>query len=220
MLDALRRGATTVVLDDGSLGLLPEQWLARHGIVLRLGVAHEGRLRFSRSQAPLLDALASAEAGGGAVRVDDAFAAWRREASLSEGPAGAVAPVDPPASFLGELRAYQRVGLGWLRSLERAGLGGLLADDMGLGKTVQVLAHLAGRADRARASLVVAPRSLLFNWKREAARFAPHLRRARSHRPGSPRRPGPTSPSTTWCSPPTARCAATPTPSRRSASTT
>jgi superfamily II DNA or RNA helicase len=176
VLEALRRGATSVVLDDGSLGLLPEQWLARHGIVLRLGVAHEGRLRFSRSQAPLLHALASAEAGGETVSVDDAFAAWRREASLTEGAEGAVAPADPPESFLGELRGYQRVGLGWLRSLERAKLGGLLADDMGLGKTVQVLAHLAGRAGRGRASLVVAPRSLLFNWKREVSRFAPHLR--------------------------------------------
>ncbi len=168
VLEALRRGATAVVLDDGSLGLLPEEWLARHGIVLRLGVAHEGRVRFSRSQAPLLHALAAAEP---LVRRDAEV-----ERALAAVAAGtAVAPADPPEGFCGELRAYQREGLGWLRALSRSGLGGLLADDMGLGKTVQVLAHLAGY-QAARPSLVVAPRSLIFNWKREAARFAPRLR--------------------------------------------
>ncbi len=176
VLDALRRGVSAVVLGDGSLGLLPEKWLARYGIVLRLGVAHEGGLRFKPSQAPMLAELADAgppEGVEGRVLVDDAFAARRREA-LEAGGVRAV-PEEPPAAFQGDLRSYQRAGLGWLRALERAGLGGLLADEMGLGKTVQVLAHMAGR-DARRPSLVVAPRSLVFNWKREASRFAPHLR--------------------------------------------
>ncbi len=179
VLAALRRGVNAVVLDDGSLGLLPDEWLARHGIVLRLGVAHEGRLRFSRSQAPLLETLAAGDpSSAGAlpvsVRFDEVFEARRREALAAEGALGDGTAEAPPERFTGELRAYQRAGLGWLRFLERVGLGGLLADDMGLGKTVQVLAHLAAR--RGRPSLVVAPRSLIFNWKREVARFAPHLR--------------------------------------------
>jgi SNF2 family DNA or RNA helicase len=81
------------------------------------------------------------------------------------------------------LRGYQREGLGWLFFLQRFGFGGCLADDMGLGKTIQVLALLearrAGRSaddgDSPRPSLVVVPRSLIFHWKREAARFAPNL---------------------------------------------
>ena len=169
VLAALRRGDNVVVLDDGTVGLLPEAWLARHGLVLRLGALHEGRLRFAPSQVPLLEALA---AGEPRVRVDDAFA--RAQAAFAELGGGAGADGAPPPGFRGELRGYQREGLGWLRAVDRAGLGGLLADDMGLGKTVQVLAHLAGR--RGRTSLVVAPRSLIFNWKREAARFAPALR--------------------------------------------
>jgi superfamily II DNA or RNA helicase len=169
VLEALRRGAATVVLDDGSLGLLPEEWLARHGIVLRLGTTHEGRVRFSRSQAPLLEALAADEPR---VRADEDF--WRARAPR-EAPRTGDREEPVPAAFRGELRGYQREGLGWLRRLELSGLGGLLADDMGLGKTVQVLAHLSGRR-RERPSLVVAPRSLVFNWKRETARFAPHLR--------------------------------------------
>ena len=81
--------------------------------------------------------------------------------------------------FQGELRAYQREGLGWLRFLERFGFGGCLADDMGLGKTVQVLAALAGRraaSPQPPPSLVIVPRSIVFNWLREAARFAPTLK--------------------------------------------
>jgi SNF2 family DNA or RNA helicase len=81
---------------------------------------------------------------------------------------------DPPAAFQGELRGYQREGLGWLHFLRKFGFGGCLADDMGLGKTVQVLAHLAGR--RRGSTLIVVPRSLVFNWKQEAARFAPKLK--------------------------------------------
>ena len=76
-------------------------------------------------------------------------------------------------SFAGTLRPYQRLGLAWLRALHDAGLGGLLADEMGLGKTVQVLAFLdelrAAGALAAAPALVVAPRSVVGNWQREAA---------------------------------------------------
>jgi superfamily II DNA or RNA helicase len=184
VLDALRRGQRFVTLDDGTLGVLPEAWLAQHGlVVLRLGASHEGRIRFARSQAPLLAELASGEPSHRALTFDRTFAEVR--AALAED--SAVAPADPPPGFLGELRGYQRAGLGWLQALTRTGLGGLLADDMGLGKTVQILAHLAGR--RGRPSLIVAPRSLVFNWKREAARFTPGLR-VLDHTGGDRRPPG------------------------------
>jgi SNF2 family DNA or RNA helicase len=87
---------------------------------------------------------------------------------------------DAPPTFRGTLRDYQREALGWMRFLRDFGFGGCLADDMGLGKTVMVLAMLeARRLDSTRPhrpSLVVLPRSLLFNWISEAARFAPQLR--------------------------------------------
>ena len=91
---------------------------------------------------------------------------------------------DPAGGFLGELRDYQRDGLGWLEFLQRFGFGGCLADDMGLGKTIQVLALLEGRREIRRndaensppPALVVVPRSLVFHWKGEAARFTPNLR--------------------------------------------
>ena len=86
--------------------------------------------------------------------------------------------IDPPAGLGLELRQYQIEGLAWLQFLREQNLAGILADDMGLGKTAQTLAHLllekqAGRLDRP--ALIVLPTSLIFNWKNEAARFAPGL---------------------------------------------
>ena len=86
-----------------------------------------------------------------------------------------VEAVDAGASFEGRLRDYQREGLGWLRFIRRFGFGGCLADDMGLGKTIQVLA-LLDSDERQGPALIVAPRSLVFNWMQEAARFSPRLR--------------------------------------------
>jgi superfamily II DNA or RNA helicase len=87
-------------------------------------------------------------------------------------------PTALPAWFAARLRPYQQLGVDWLQMLARAGFGGVLADDMGLGKTVQLLAHLAvekeaGRLERP--ALVVAPTSVLANWRAEAERFAPDL---------------------------------------------
>ncbi len=81
--------------------------------------------------------------------------------------------VEPPNEFVGQLRPYQQRGLSWMAFLQSLGLGGILADDMGLGKTVQMLALLA-HPDSGR-TLLICPMSLVGNWQREAARFAPKL---------------------------------------------
>ncbi len=87
--------------------------------------------------------------------------------------------VKVPKEFKGELRPYQLDGLSWLQFLREYEFGGILADDMGLGKTVQALSHItlekiSGRMKNP--SLVVAPTSLMFNWRMEAERFSPHLK--------------------------------------------
>ena len=89
-----------------------------------------------------------------------------------------ISHIDPPVGLGLELRHYQTEGIAWLQFLRAQKLSGILADDMGLGKTAQTLAHLllekeGGRLDRP--ALVVLPTSLIFNWKNEAARFAPGL---------------------------------------------
>jgi SNF2 family DNA or RNA helicase len=121
----------------------------------------------------LLDALLAAQP---AVDWDEGFARAREALQRFEG----VRPEDPPPTFQGALREYQREALGWMRFLREFGFGGCLADDMGLGKTVMVLAMLElRRLDPSRPhrpSVVVLPRSLLFNWTTESARFVPGLR--------------------------------------------
>ena len=84
-----------------------------------------------------------------------------------------------PDSFAAALRPYQQQGVDWLQFLRQAGLAGVLADDMGLGKTVQTLAHLCIEKQAGRLTspaLVICPTSVVGNWAREAARFAPALR--------------------------------------------
>ncbi len=110
------------------------------------------------------------------------LAALSRRLARFEG----IEPADPPDGFRARLREYQRYGLGWLQFLREFGFGGILADDMGLGKTLQTLAHVLTekRAGRLRhPCLVVAPTSLLFNWRAESRRFAPELRVLMLHGP-------------------------------------
>ncbi|MFZ1390157.1 MAG: DEAD/DEAH box helicase [Dokdonella sp.] len=132
--------------------------------------AEQGSLRLRRSQASVLDELAAKNdmpwRGGENLRQQLARLREARE------------PANEPPGFKATLRAYQRDGLAWLGFLADAGLGGVLADDMGLGKTVQVLAHLLAEKQRGhlnRPVLIVAPTSLVSNWRDEAARFAPDL---------------------------------------------
>jgi superfamily II DNA or RNA helicase len=176
LLRAIKHGEQTVRLDDGTLGVIPEEWLAKYRLLADLGSISGQHLRFTRPQVGLLDALLASERE---LSVDALFKRVRDEIRCFAG----VTAADPPETFCGKLRGYQREGLGWLKFLQQFGFGGCLADDMGLGKTIQVLALLESRraereSDRgslARQSLVVVPRSLVFHWKEEAARFAPQL---------------------------------------------
>ncbi|WP_337175997.1 SNF2-related protein [Paludisphaera sp.] len=172
LLSAARRGETMIELGDGSMGMLPDDWLKRYGLLADLGSAENGGLRFNASQAGLLDALLENQPE---IQIDEAFAKVRQNLRQFQG----VVPLDAPPGFHGELRPYQREGLGWLDYLQRFGFGGVLADDMGLGKTIQVLALLQRRRFRRQAkgpSLAVVPRSLVFNWLSEAEKFTPRLR--------------------------------------------
>jgi superfamily II DNA or RNA helicase len=133
----------------------------------------QGALRLSRLDAPRLARLADLQRW----RFTGVAAVAQLARALQHG--AGIQPAAAPAGLALTLRPYQLEGLAWLQYLREHGLAGILADDMGLGKTAQALAHLllekeTGRMDRP--SLVVLPTSLIFNWKREAERFAPSLR--------------------------------------------
>ena len=179
-LDDLTAGEITFVpLDDGRLLPLDSErlrpLLAALFELFEMGAITEGGdIRLNPMQAADLADLAAATQAinlrwlGGERLLE--LGARLRSAQIK--------PVVPPPDFKGELRLYQKEGLSWLQFLREVELGGILADDMGLGKTVQTLAHIllekqSGRADRP--SLVIAPTSLMANWRLEASRFAPDL---------------------------------------------
>jgi superfamily II DNA or RNA helicase len=166
LLAAARRGDGLVRLSDGSKGLMPDG-LDRYTALARFAAPRMDALRFSSSQAGVLDALLS---GQTEVDADIKFERLRRAWNEID-----AHRVEEPKGFAGQLRDYQRKGVAWLRWLEATGCGGCLADDMGLGKTVQVLCWLQGRhppgGQRPGPSLIVVPKSLVGNWVAEAAKF-------------------------------------------------
>ncbi len=171
LLKALQKGQKTIQLSDGTVGLLPEEWLSKYAMLAGLGTEQgDGNLRFNKTQVGFLDAMIAALPS---ARFDEVYERARGELASFSG----IGASEPPASFQGELRSYQKEGLGWLHFLRKFHFGGCLADDMGLGKTVQVLALLdARRVEGKGTSLVVVPRSLVFNWQNEAIKFAPQLK--------------------------------------------
>jgi SNF2 family DNA or RNA helicase len=87
--------------------------------------------------------------------------------------------MDDPEQLQGTLREYQKRGVSWIQYLEKLGLNGCLADDMGLGKTVQVIASLVKEREVSETilpTLLIAPTSVVGNWKKEIEKFAPHLK--------------------------------------------
>ncbi len=172
LLAAIRREERLVRLGDGTYGVLPEEWLERYTpLALFAEDWDDGAFAFQPGELVLLDALLEPERQ---VDVDRRFAEAREHLRTFR----RLEPCHEPSGFVGELRPYQREGLGWLRFLEDFGFGGCLGDDMGLGKTVQVLAlfELRRHEERERRpSLVVVPASLVHNWILEAARFTPAL---------------------------------------------
>ncbi len=151
-----------VLLDPAELARLPE------------GLPQEGRL----DAASALRAVLTGQHEGVPVVADDRLKVVLD--ALRSPP-----DVPPPPELRATLRPYQARGYAWLTTLGALGLGACLADDMGLGKTIQLIAHVlkrrSGRAAASEPVLVVCPTSLLGNWSRELARFAPTLRVARHH---------------------------------------
>ncbi len=135
------------------------------------GLLDRDSLRLSRLEALRVgSALGAGAHWSGSERLRDMLQQLGGRSALPE--------IALPSGLLATLRPYQQHGLNWLQFLRSHGLAGILADDMGLGKTLQTLAHIlvekqAGRLDLP--VLIIAPVSLMGNWRNETARFTPEL---------------------------------------------
>ncbi|MEZ4295413.1 MAG: SNF2-related protein [Polyangiaceae bacterium] len=167
---AVARKQRWVELRDGTLAPLSDKALelasATHDLV-----NDAGRAELSIPQIGLLEHWASA---ADQAHLDPAVEDIRSRLRALD-----VRPAEIPQGLAATLRPYQRAGLAWLQFLCELGTGGILADDMGLGKTLMTLALLVWKKERGKAAgpaLVVCPTSVVGNWAREAARFAPGLK--------------------------------------------
>jgi non-specific serine/threonine protein kinase len=169
--DALALNQRYVKLADGSLAILPEEWREKLAHVFSIGKVKKDHLKLSKFHIHLIDILASQSR---TVRFDERYQEIREKLKNFSG----ITPQPVPKGFRGTLRPYQKSGFDWLCFLQEFGFGGCLADDMGLGKTVQALALLQREKEKGldRPNLIVAPTSVLFNWKREVERFTPELK--------------------------------------------
>ena len=161
-----------ILLADGSLGLLPKEWLDKYTLLLRIGQVKDGGLRL-----PAVHWSVLAESGGGTVdealqqELEEKRQRWRNVGQAQTWPV--------PRGVQAQLRDYQQGGYQWLCLLDEMGWGGCLADDMGLGKTLQTLSFLQHVVERypSETHLVVCPTSLLYNWEAEMKKFVPLLER-------------------------------------------
>lgn len=163
VLTAWQQGEAYVPLFDGGWAPLPTDWLKRYGPQIQALLEAKGEDdSLSKAHLPSLSLLAD-ELG---IPLDAQMQQLRQQMETFEG----LPALQLPQPFNATLRDYQVKGVRWLSFLKQQGLGGLLADDMGLGKTVQAITILE------KASLIVAPTSVLPNWQKELQRFRPNLK--------------------------------------------
>lgn len=179
LLAAARENQNYITLKDGSIGFIPEIIKKHFPAMAGIGKNQKDTIKYHATHSLLLDSFLEQSPE---IQVDQHFNQIRTKLKNLNG----VHAVEEPKEFQGFLRPYQRQGLGWLNFLKEYGFGGCLADDMGLGKTVQVLAILqqikkqtqntkkakkVKKDKKNQASLIVAPRSLVFNWIEETKKF-------------------------------------------------
>jgi SNF2 family DNA or RNA helicase len=160
-----------VELKDGSLGMLPEEWLKKYENILKFGRVQGEKLQISKLHFSLIDEL-SKDIDSFEIE-QELFEKKSKLLNFKE-----MAEIPLPNNIDAKLRDYQVEGFKWLNFLDEFSWGGILADDMGLGKTLQMLTFIQEQQNRdpKAVNLVVLPTTLIFNWQAEAAKFCPDLK--------------------------------------------
>lgn len=163
-------GERFVQLRDGSLGEIPQNWMKKMIRLLHSGELSGEEIRLNKIHFMLLEEW---EDSSEFAEVSHELEEKKKRMEEIAG----ITSIQAPQRILASLRPYQESGLSWLNFLNENQWGGILADDMGLGKTVQMIALICQLEEKnpQLKVLVVAPTTLLFNWRRELDKFAPHL---------------------------------------------
>ena len=159
-----------VQLQDGTLGILPEEWIKKYSLLFRVGDGKAGNMKLSKYHFSVIEELyLQRDEEELFFKLEEKYERLKGNHSIKEVPA--------PAHLKSILRPYQESGFQWLNYLREVQWGGILADDMGLGKTIQALSfihHLKEEQGSLKA-LVVCPTTLMFNWQNEIKKFTPNL---------------------------------------------
>lgn len=167
---ALANRQQFVQLNDGTLGILPEEWIKKYSLLFRVGEGKQNQLRLSKYHMSVIDELYDGRSEEELVlKLEEKYDQLRSFNKIKEIPV--------PEHLAHILRPYQEHGFHWLNYLAEIGWGGILADDMGLGKTVQALSymHYYRKHHGKLKALVVCPTTLMFNWENEIRKFTPEL---------------------------------------------
>jgi SNF2 family DNA or RNA helicase len=161
-----------VALGDGSIGILPEEWLKKFALLFKMADTQGKKLRVSKFNFSVIDEMMDLISDQDIIKELDE----KKKLLLNENPENH-SDIAIPEEINAVLRPYQVAGFQWLAYLEKVKWGGLLADDMGLGKTVQTLTFLQYYKSKNQGihALVICPTSLLYNWENEIRKFAPQL---------------------------------------------
>jgi non-specific serine/threonine protein kinase len=167
---ALNNKQQFVQLNDGTLGILPEEWLKKYALLFRVGEGRTDKLKLSRYHLSVIDELyENRNAEELTIQLEEKYERIREFDKINE--------IEAPENLQHILRPYQVGGYQWLNYLHEVGWGGILADDMGLGKTVQALSFLQHYYEHHgdMKALVVCPTTLIYNWENEIKKFTPTL---------------------------------------------
>ncbi|MCJ7935886.1 MAG: DEAD/DEAH box helicase [Chryseobacterium sp.] len=169
---SIRNKSKFVQLDDGSLGILPEEWIDRIAAYFQAGEIDEDLLKIPKISFTEVSSLFEKEVLSEEVQKE--IASYSSQLSTFKN----IPQTDVPAGLHAELRDYQHEGLNWLNFLDGFNFGGCLADDMGLGKTLQIIAFILSQREKRGhiTNLIIVPTSLLFNWQEEISKFAPSIK--------------------------------------------
>ncbi|MCW3106811.1 MAG: box helicase [Segetibacter sp.] len=168
----LLAGQKAILLKDGSLGILGEEWMHQYGTIIKHGKVFKKEISVAKWMALTEDDTAGeTQVLHPSIKKDwwTKWQQWQQPEAIS---------FAVPSKIEATLRPYQHKGFEWMVLLAEAGAGACLADDMGLGKTLQTICFIAYQLERnpREKHLIICPSSLLYNWEQELEKFAPYLK--------------------------------------------